>query len=288
MPRICHRRALRALLGGIVLPLFWASGAQAGMRSSVLSLELGHDDNLGNSSKAAEAISSPSYLAALDTQWLYALQPTYGAALGLDLRYRHLPELEALNQTEATAWARAWLANSADMHNVWLDLEIFASLQEVDSQQRDAQRFGAQIQLRGRWGSLFSAGLGLGWRRQDAREAVFDSELLDLFLRAESRWSAANSSRIQWHWLQGDQASAIVPPDPAAVAAAERIRPDDALLGYNSYRLDSRSWVLRMGHNLALSERWALDLVAQSIRSRADQGLRYSRAQVGLALLYSF
>ena len=72
------------------------------------------------------------------------------------------------------------------------------------------------------------------------------------------------------------------------MAAAERIRPDDALLGYNSYRLDSRSWVLRMGHNLALSERWALDLVAQSIRSRADQGLRYSRAQVGLALLYSF
>ena len=286
-------KTLRNPLSGLILSLLLPATAAQAENTFRLSgsTAVGYDANVANAESGGQVPATGFGSASLSAQYAIPMplntQLVLRGTVGGDQYFHYV----GLSDATATALARLLYRPSGAFYAPLFAIWGSADESRFGSRMRDSADYRGGAFVREQLTTDISLRLGGTYAERHSKSNVFDLRGQTANLDMDWQFTSSLTGYLGYGFRYGDVFSTGV-PTIKIVSAATVIEADDAFGGQTAdefaYRFKGHSQIGTLGLNYAFSPRFAIDLQATDINTRAGWGNHYNHPSGVLSLLTRF
>lgn len=273
----------------ISLPGYAAAGGPWSFRAET---SLIHDNNIGKSQWEADIEEDLFFSGSAQASYTKAIGSSQALTVTAETRVEEFQDFDGLSNTQAGGTVdyrfQTRSGFTAPVYSVFLK----AMQADFETDIRDSDIFDLGFSATRRLTSRITGTLGITATRRNADQGeVFNLERTRYFGNLD--WTLSRSVAVYgtYSFIDGDVFSTAT-PRLSILNWADAIEPDNAFGGIANnkfvYRLDAETQILRIGLNMGLGNKSAIDISFDRLNSDAAGPIEYDLTSVAASFFYRF
>lgn len=260
-----------------------------------LSIDLGHDDNIGRAQQSADILSDRFLAAAASANLRFLLGEKAGLTLKAQAEQVKHQSYQGLDHLNLGVKASFKLKPDLSYSAPWYSLSLAYTDARYQSALRDGSIFDAELTVGKRFTDRILAKVGLGYSERDAEVAAspFDFQNRSLFAGADYHYGKF-TLYAEHRYIDGPLVSTSGPNANLGMQYYQLRAVDDAI-GADSqgntryaYRIDAKTQLTDLGVNYAVSRGTAVDFALRNVDTDASGNNAYDSFSAHLGLYFRF
>lgn len=273
----------------ISLPGFTAAGGPWSFRAETSVI---HDNNIGKSQWEGDIEEDLFFSGSAQASYTKGLGFSQALTFTAEARVEEFQDFDGLSNTQAGGMVDYRFQTRSGFTAPIYSVFFKAMQADFETDIRDSNTFDLGLSATRRLTSRITGTLGITATRRDADQSeVFDLERTRYFGNLD--WTLSRSVAVYgtYSFIDGDVFSTAT-PRLSILNWAEAIEPDNAFGGVANnkfvYRLDAETQILRLGMNIGLSSKSAIDISVDRLNSDAVGPIEYELTSVAASFFYRF
>lgn len=273
----------------ISLPGFAAAGGPWSFRAETSII---HDNNIGKSQWEGDIEEDLFFSGSAQASYTKGFGFSQALTFTAEARVEQFEEFDGLSNTQVGGAADYRFQTRSGFTAPIYSLFIKAMQADFETDIRDSNIFDLGFSATRRLTSRITGTLGVTATQRDADQGeVFNLERTRYFGNLD--WTLSRSVAVYgtYSFIDGDVFSTAT-PRLSIINWADAIEPDNAFGGIANnkavYRLDAETRILRLGVNIGLGSKSAIDISVDQLESDAAGPIEYDLTSVAASFFYRF
>lgn len=271
------------------LPGFAAGGGPWSFRAETSVI---HDNNIGKSQWENDIEEDMFFSGAAQASYTMSLGFSQALTFTGEARVEEFQDFDGLSNTQVGGTVDYRFQTRSGFTAPIYSIFIRAIQADFETDIRDSNIFDLGFSATRRLTSRITGTLGVTATQRDADQGeVFNLERTRYFGNLD--WTLSQSVAVYgtYSFIDGDVFSTAT-PRLSIINWAEAIEPDNAFGGIANnkavYRLDAETQILRLGMNIGLNSKSAIDISVDRLNSDAAGPIEYNLTTVAASFFYRF
>lgn len=250
------------------------------------------DNNIGKSQSDSDIEQDLFFSGSAQANYTMALGFSQALTVTAEARVEEFQDFDGLSNTQAGGAVDYRFQTRSGFTAPTYSIFLRAMQTDFETDIRDSNIFDLGFSATRRLTSRITGTLGITATRRDADQSeVFDLARTRYFGNLD--WMLSQSVAVYgtYSFIDGDVFSTATPTVPI-INWAEAIEPDNAFGGVGNnkfvYRLDAETRILRLGVNIALGHKSAIDISVDQLESDGAGPIEYDLTSVAASFFYRF
>lgn len=271
------------------LPGFAAGGSPWSFRAEASTL---YDNNISKSQAESDIEEDLFFSGSAQASYTKGFGFSQALTFTAEARVEEFQDFEGLSNTQAGGMVDYRFQSRSGFTAPTYSIFFRAMQADFETDNRDSNIFDLGFSATRRLTTLITGTLGVTATRRDADQGeVFNLERVRYFGNLDWLLSQRVAVYGTFSFIDGDVFSTATPTVPI-INWAEAIEPDNAFGGVDNnkfvYRLDAETRILRLGINVALGHKSAIDISVDQLESDGAGPIEYNLTSVAASFFYRF
>lgn len=271
------------------LPAFAAGGSPWSFRTETSII---YDNNIGKSQWEGDIEEDLFFSGSAQASYTKALGFSQALTFTAEARVEEFQDFDGLSNTQAGGTVDYRFQTRSGFTAPTYSIFLRAMQADFETDIRDSNTYDLGLSVTRRLTTRITGTLGMTATRRDADQGeVFNLERTRYFGNLDWMLSQRVAIYSTYSFIDGDVFSTATPTVPI-INWAEAIEPDNAFGGVDNnkfvYRLDAETRILRLGINIALGHKSAIDISVDQLESDGAGPIEYDLTSVAASFFYRF